>query len=287
MAFFNNSCSRRQFLACLGLGALSMWASPAVAAATGPDLPADFTPLNLHAGGFSLRAWLRPGQGQLLHVFIEGDGQIWDASQRSSFDPTPRHSVAARLAADAPRPDPVLYLARPGQYASPEELRRLSPQWWTSHRYARPVVEAIAKAALEGRRRSSAAKLGLYGHSGGGALAVLAAAGMLEEVSLLASVASPLDTQAWASSFAGQSLPHSLNPKDVARQVREVPQFHLSGGRDNTAPTAVLDAWLQELEPLPPWIQRIVVPAADHQGPWLQPFRQALAGVRAGVNGWG
>ena len=259
------------------MGAIVLLAPRAAHSATaGPGLPADFIALNLHAAGFNLRAWLRPGSGEMLHVFIEGDGSIWRDFNRPAFNPTPRNPVSARLAADTPLPAPVLYVARPGQYVSDAELRRLSARWWTSHRYAPPVVEAMCGVIEQGLQRSQTSSLGLYGHSGGGALAVLAAANLRENLSLVATVASPLDTAAWAELHRG-SLADSMNPTTVARQLRDCPQFHLSGTRDEIVPTRILDSWLAELQPLPEWVKRVVVAGADHQGPWVKSWRLALA----------
>ena len=268
--------SRRRFL--LGLGAavasaLVPFPLPASAQTRGHPELKDFTPLCLRAGKFTLSAWIREGRGDTLRVFIAGDGPAWASDGLASSNPTPRHSVSALLAADMPRTDPVLYLARPGQYAPQEELRRLSPVWWTSHRYAAEVVQAVSIAVREAQQRCSASKVALYGFSGGGALAVLAAPALLPDLTCLGTIASPLDTALWTRLLGSKALPHSLNPKTVAAQLFSVPQIHLAGGRDTVVPPQVLDSWLSELQPLPEWIRRVIVPEAEHQGPWLQTWR--------------
>lgn len=274
-------CARRLFLKALGVGALACLSGPAAGRAALRELklgPA-FVALNLHAGRFSLRAWLRQGGSDFLHVFIEGDGDITGRDHLPAFDPTPAVSVAASLAKDVPANHSVLYLARPGQYASREELAGLSAKWWTSHRYAEPVVEAISRAIQQMLTRSGCAKMGVYGHSGGGALAVLAAPSLGESLRLLGTVASPLDTHLWTQKYYGGSLAFSLNPLMAAESLRGLPQLHLSGAKDALVPTPVLDSFLARLAPLPDYIERIVVPGAGHQGPWLMPWRKALAGA--------
>lgn len=264
------TCSRRQFLLA---GLLCLW--PGRAHGAQPVLSSDFIELNLRANGFNLRAWLRPGANEFLHVFIEGDGNIWDDVHKPSFDPTPGNSVSALLANDTPRPGHVLYLARPGQYASQVELQSLSGKWWSSHRYAPEVVQAMVQAVQGIQLRCKTSRLGLYGHSGGGALAVLAAPQLAPD--LLGTVASPLDLDTWTAMFRGGNLPFSLDPKSVALKVRDIAQIHLCGGRDKVVPPPVLDAWLRQLEPLPPWVVRKLVPQAGHLGPWLSAWRLSLA----------
>jgi len=210
-----------------------------------------------------------------LHVFIAGDGPVQAKDGLASSDPTPRRSISALLAAAMPKSEPVLYLARPGQYASPEALTRLLPKWWTSHRYAPEMTQAVSAAVRETQERYSLPKLALYGHSGGGALAVLAAPSLLPALTCLGTVASPLDTELWTKLLGTKALTHSLNPKSVARRIFSVPQLYLAGGKDTVVPLEVLDSWLAGLHPLPPWISRMVVPDAGHQGPWLPAWRQA------------
>jgi hypothetical protein len=266
--------NRRRFLSGLAaLAASSLVPFPTPAQAKIPPELADFTPLRLRGGSFTLHAWLRPGKGEILHVFIAGDGPV------RGKDPTPRHAISALLAADMPRSEHVLYLARPGQYASSAVQEQLDPKWWTSHRYAPEMAQAVSDTAQEAQRRCSLSRLALYGHSGGGALAVLAAPSLLPSLCCLGTVASPLDTELWTRLLGTKPLAHSLNPKNMARRLLSVPQLHLTGGRDTVVPFQVLDSWLSELQPLPPWIRRVMAPAAGHQGPWLQAWRVAHAAL--------
>ena len=205
-------------------------------------------------------------------MFIAGDGP------RSN--PTPKRSIAALLAADMPSA-PVLYLARPGQDASSAALKQLDPKWWTSHRYAPEMVQAISAAVLEAQERCSVSKLALCGYSGGRALAVLAAPSLLPALTYLGTIASPLDTELWTQLLGTNALRHSLNPKSVAKQLFSVPQLHLAGGKDTVVPPGVLDSYLEELQPLPSHIRRVIVPDAVHQEPWLQLWRSAHASLNS------
>lgn len=270
-----DSYRRNMLMALAFAGALGF--CPALGAyAASPGLPANFAPVTLRGSGPRLRAWLRSGQGDMLHVFIEGDGHIWQKGYPNT-DPTPREPISARLAADTPIPAPVLYLARPGQYASAAELEQLSSKWWTSHRYSQVVVDAVTSRVLEAMLLSGCSRIGLYGHSGGGVLAVLAAAALADKTSLVGTAGSPLDTEHWGKRYDARGLPESLNPKTVAKKIAGIRQFHLSGERDKVVPSSVLDSWLDELRPLPAHIERVIVPDAAHKGPWLMPWRITMA----------
>lgn len=72
---------------------------------------------------FILYGQFRPGTGDVLRVYIEGDGHAWQSRTRPSADPTPHNPVGLRLALADPSPAPLLYLARPCQYARGEVLR--------------------------------------------------------------------------------------------------------------------------------------------------------------------
>lgn len=276
-----NFFSRRFFLSALGISALG-FAVPSVAFSASPSLSSNFAPLTVKCGIFKLRTWFRQGTSDVLHVFIEGDGNVWNKYDEPSADPTPLNPVSSRLASDSPLPQSVLYIARPGQYAPLSELRALSSKWWTTHRYAREVADSMRICVDMYLKRSGCKLLGIYGHSGGGVLAALIAPEFAGSLSLLGTVASPLDTAYWAKKYNPYGLYGSLNPKDIAKDLAAIPQIHLTGAEDKIVPSSVLDSWLQELQPLPPAIRRIVVPGANHQGPWLYSWRIALAEAMLG-----
>ena len=52
----------------------------------------------------------------MVNIYIEGDGRAWLNKNRPSLDPTPKNSLALKLAEIDPAPN-VIYLARPCQYS--------------------------------------------------------------------------------------------------------------------------------------------------------------------------
>jgi pimeloyl-ACP methyl ester carboxylesterase len=139
------------------------------------------------------------------------------------------------------------------------------------------MARAVSDAVIQAQNRCSLPKVALYGHSGGGALAVLAAPSLLPSLCCLGTIASPLDTELWTRLLGTKALKHSLNPKGLAKGLFSVPQLHLAGGKDEIVPPRVLDSWLEDVQPLPAWIRRVLAPEAGHQGPWAQTWRQVHA----------
>ena len=183
-----------------------------------------------------------------LHVYIEGDGLAWLDRQTPSFAPTPADPVGLRLAmADAGAS--AVYLARPCQYTLGTDFRNCHPRYWTSHRFAPELVDAMDQALDQLQRVRGAHRLVLVGYSGGAAIAALLAARRHDVVGLV-TVAGVLDVQAWTRSQRLSVLSGSLDPRDIAPQLAGLRQWHFVGSRDRTVPPALLDGFLQAQWPL-------------------------------------
>jgi hypothetical protein len=115
----------------------------------------------------------RNAAGGALHVYIDGDGSPYVDRWTVASDPTSRNPLMLRLMAlDAA---PAVYVGRPcyvGQATDPP----CSPLDWTLARFSERVVESLARVIEQQRAATGAAGLELFGHSGGGTLAVLIAA---------------------------------------------------------------------------------------------------------------
>ena len=171
-------------------------------------------------------------RGQRLHVYLEGDGTPW-LSARPAPDPTPRTAVALGLMAlDR---NPSILLGRPCYHG----LRppRCKPALWTSGRYSRTVVDAMASALS----RVEARELVLIGHSGGGSLAMLLAPRDPRVVAVV-TLGANLDLEAWTAHHGDEPLLGSLDPAEQAPLAPEILQIHLAGARDTTVPPAVTRA---------------------------------------------
>ncbi|HAC57984.1 MAG TPA: hypothetical protein DCF73_06480 [Rhodobiaceae bacterium] len=173
----------------------------------------------------------------LLTVYIEGDGLAWERRDRRSSDPTPVNPIAMKLAAADPA-SAVAYLARPCQYTGGDAARNCRSDLWTTERYGEESVSAMNEALDKLKENAGASRLALVGYSGGGTIAALLAA-RRTDVAWIKSVASPLDTDAFTTFHKVTPLSGSLNPANSAARLKDLPQIHYVGQKDDVVPAAI------------------------------------------------
>lgn len=230
---------------------------------------AGFQRFETKAGLFTLvgyRSIRSPADGD-LSVYIEGDGFAWVTRTQLSSDPTPRDPVSLELAVRDPSANRV-YLARPCQYQTDEELARCDPQYWSRARYSEEVVAAMNAALDQIVRATGAKRLRLFGYSGGGTVAALLAARRADVVQLV-TVAGNLDHATWTKLRKVSPLSASLNPADMAPALSRVPQIHFVGEDDEDVPPAVAQAYRARF-PDPARVSIIEVPGVDHNCCWVK-----------------
>ena len=173
------------------------------------------------------------GPDDVVHLYIDGDGRPFINRTTVAADPTPRQSQVLRwMLLD---PSPSYYLGRPC-YLGMAQQDQCEARWWTTDRYADPVVVSMVIAAqqlLKGRPAI------LIGYSGGGSIAAHMA-GRLENVQGLITVAANLDTAAWTQHHGYTPLNVAAEPVTALDEVRRTPQMHLLGGRDKNVPVALV-----------------------------------------------
>jgi hypothetical protein len=236
---------------------------------------AGFVAHDIDARPFRLRAYLRAAApGPVLRVYIEGDGHAWRTRQEPSADPTPWSPLALDLAVRDPFPA-VAYLARPCQYVVADPA--CSPAFWTDRRYGEPVVASADAAMTALLALAGARRLELVGFSGGGAIAVLAAARRTDVVSLR-TVAANLDTEAWTIRHDVTPLLGSLNPADVAPLLARLPQVHFVGAADRVVDEAVVLAYARRAGSMS-CLRVVVVPGLGHDSGWAARWPDLLGDV--------
>jgi hypothetical protein len=168
----------------------------------------------------------------IVHVYLEGDGTPWLHRYIVARDPTPRNPVMLHLMAMDKAPS--LYLGRPCYHGLANRPACRS-EYWTNGRYSPAVLESM-EAALH-RSIDPVKTTGLYffGHSGGGALAMLLAE-RVPQTRGVVTLAGNLDTDAWTRYHGFSPLRASLNPARRAVLSRGIIQLHLIGGRDENIP---------------------------------------------------
>lgn len=233
--------------------------------------------LDIDAGEFLLAAFVPPGHrtADTLTVYIEGDGLAWLDSSTPSFDPTPLDPLALRLAL-RDSAAATAYLARPCQYVSGTDSRGCAQKYWTSHRFAPEVISATGRAVDQLKKRSGAQRLVLVGYSGGGAVAALVAAER-SDVTQLITIAGNLDHRAWTSGHGLTPLSGSLNPADAWARLRQIPQKHYVGGKDEDVPVSVARAYAARF-PIGERPRILVEPSFDHHCCWETRWPALMSG---------
>lgn len=200
-----------------------------------------------------------------LAIYVEGDGRAFLRPNVVAPDPTPRDPVALRMATRDPRAS-VLYIARPCQYSRSDPA--CHPRYWTSHRFAEEVVAAVDSAITSTISRIGPRRVHLVGYSGGGAIAALVAARRVD-VDSLVTVVGNLDHSRWTSIHGVTPLTGSLNPTDVAANLRHVRQLHLTGGLDPVIPPDLVKSFAREFGDADQ-VAFEIVPTFDHHCCWAE-----------------
>jgi pimeloyl-ACP methyl ester carboxylesterase len=171
-----------------------------------------------------------------MHVYLEGDGSPWRYRTIVMPDPTPRNPLMLQLMALDEHLS--IYLGRPcynGSSTDPGCDSRL----WTSGRYSSQVVDSMAAAIGVLVKLYRPDEIRLFGHSGGGAIALLLAS-KIPLVTQVVTIAGNLDTDAWTTHHGYTPLYSSLNPAKQQPLRPEVNQWHLLGGRDTVIPAQLI-----------------------------------------------
>jgi pimeloyl-ACP methyl ester carboxylesterase len=200
-----------------------------------------------------------------LVVYVEGDGYAFISPTQLSDDPTPRDPVGLELAVADPRPN-VVYVARPCQYVTGPHLRNCHPAYWSTARFAEPVVAAVESVVARYVADSGATRVAYVGYSGGGAVAALVAARRSDSAALV-TVAGVLDHATWTSLDGMTPLGYSLNPADFADRLAGLPQVHFVGGDDDVVPEVVARAFAARF-PADRKPGVVVLPGYDHVCCW-------------------
>ncbi len=269
----------RLLLALLLPGALAACASSRQA--EGPELAraAGWHWRIMSAGAFDLAVASSPrGGGDTLTAYLEGDGLAYVRRGQPAMDPTPTDPVALRLALADPGKTPAAWIGRPCQYTLPDHGRNCRTAEWTRRRYAPEILDSIGAALDALERQSGARRLVLVGYSGGGAIAVLLAA-RRSDVALIITVAADLDLGYWTRREGLSPLTGSLDPANIAGEVKAIPQFHFTGADDEIVGTAVARAYFAHLPADAP-AHLVEVPGFTHACCWARDWPSLISEVR-------
>lgn len=206
----------------------------------------------------------------ICHLYIEGDGNSWKTKNRLSNNPTPKQPLALQLALQDQHPQ-VIYVARPCQFTPLELDSSCHPKYWSSHRYAKEVVQAFHATLDQLKENQKDIHFLLIGFSGGASIAALIASNRNDVVGLI-TVAGDLNHAALNRHHHTSPLTGSLNPIEVAFKLQHLPQQHWSGGKDAIVPTWIANQFVQKVNN-PACCQAKVLPDAEHHAGWVEKWR--------------
>lgn len=215
----------------------------------------DFRFQTVTAPPYVLASWHRITEpGQPLKIYIEGDGNAFDADGHPTDNPTPSGEFMRRLAAGDSSPN-VAYLGRPCQYL---QAGACSQTDWTDGRFSQQVIASMDQSVHTLMKKARTDQVILIGFSGGAQAAGLIAVRHPEHVKQIITIAGVLDIDAWTTYHQDAPLSASLNLKDSRDIFLKIPQIHYAGARDTVVPPALIRDFVGDAAPV------VVVPKASH-----------------------
>jgi len=234
-----------------------------------------FIESEVRAGGYSLTVFgnqqVDKADSGILHVYLEGDGSPWMFRTIVMKDPTPRRPLMLSLMALDSAPS--VYLGRPC-YNGHANDEGCNSDLWTFGRYSVTVISSMASAIRALAKRTNASEVWLFGHSGGGALAMLLAAN-LDEVSRIVTLAGNLDTDAWTQHHRYTPLFSSLNPARQPLLPDSVSQWHFVGSSDGVIPPELVREFINSQ----PQAEAYALPGYTHGCCWANIWPTILRGL--------
>lgn len=207
-----------------------------------------------------------------INVYLEGDGKVLTSRGHVAEDPSPQRATVMQLAALDPSEN-VVYLARPCQYSPQDLVTVCEKRYWTSARYSKEVVASINQALNQIKLQTGAQQLCLIGFSGGGALAVLVASERTD-IACIRTIAGNLDLATMQNYHNASPLSESLDPLQVALQVKHIPQIHFAGAKDKIVPPKVLENFSQVAGLKPEQIH--ILKGVSHNDGWQEHWPKLL-----------
>lgn len=201
-----------------------------------------------------------------LHVYLEGDGRPWIGRSRVNLRPETAKPLMLRLM--AMDPNPAAYVVRPCYNENVADTN-CHPWYWTQGRYSETVVESMAQAIEQLVSEHPGQRVRLYGHSGGGTLAMLLAS-RLSDVDQVVTLAANLDIDAWTQHHGFSPLKGSLNPV-ASGDASGVLQTHYLGAKDHNVTTQMFP-----FPDHPPLREVVVLPDTEHLCCWERHWAEIL-----------
>jgi hypothetical protein len=168
----------------------------------------------------------------------------------------------------------AVYVGRPCYFGLADDPP-CTPLDWTLGRFSSRIVDSLAVVIQQQRAAAGASALELFGHSGGGTLAVLLGH-RLPDVRRVVTLAGNLDPDAWADLHDYTRLGRSLNPVQLGPLSAAIEQQHFAGARDRVMPPRLVETAALQLGA--PGI--VELPEISHTTGWEKKWPAIAAGHR-------
>lgn len=210
--------------------------------------PSDFIYMPIKSGDYQIATYQRfKDNTSAIHVYIEGDGNSFDARGRLTDDPTPRGTFLRDLAAADKNPN-VVYMGRPCQYIKTPNCSRTD---WGTGRFSEKIINSMSGAVSQIAKDRPVV---LIGYSGGAMVSGLILERKPElNVQKWITIAGVLNHSDWTQHFGDMPLSMSLDMNGLP----QIPQVHFIALRDKVVPNKLSRKWIGDRG-------LIVVPGATH-----------------------
>ncbi len=196
--------------------------------------PSDFIYAPMESGKYTLFTYQRLSDTTSpIHIYIEGDGNSFNARGVPTSDPTPNGTLVRDLATRDKSPN-VVYLARPCQYVMSSTCTRTD---WTDGRFSPGIIESMTHAiATLAQKRP----IVLIGYSGGAMISgIIINQNPDLNISKWITIAGVLNHHDWTRFFGDAPLTKSVDMSHLPN----VPQTHYIVARDRVVPNLLSRKW--------------------------------------------
>lgn len=197
--------------------------------------PSDFIYAPISAGKYTLATYQHLSDTTSpIHIYIEGDGNSFNARGIPTSDPTPHGTLVRDMAARDTSPN-VVYLARPCQYIMSSACTASD---WTDGRFSLDIIDSMTQAI---KTLAQNRPIVLIGYSGGAMVSGIVI-NQNPEMNVVhwITVAGVLNHADWTSFFGDKPLTKSLNMTALPR----VPQTHYIVSGDRVVPNHLSRKWV-------------------------------------------
>ena len=200
--------------------------------------PVDFQYVPIKTDSYEIATWqkINNPKNNSIHIYIEGDGNSFDAYGQPTDDPTPHGTLVRDLAA-RDNFENVVYVARPCQFIMDDNCKR---QDWTTGRFSQKIINAESDVIKQIAKNKH---IVLVGYSGGAMVSGLVIKQNPKlKVDKWITIAGVLNHKKWTEYFGDEPLGESLNMDTLPN----VTQVHFVGGRDKVVPYDLAKTWADE-----------------------------------------